>query len=165
MTWLWAVTPSWQLITRGTLDSRAYSRDGDRNGAYWTLGQYVRRFFGESNHEIMVGLSYVGGNTPEKADYCYTGWEASARLSLKLPKGFELAPFVSFENDWYNGPATALETSNRLDQKWRTGAALTWHITDTWSVETSYQYTHNNSESPLYRYDQSLVSLGVAWSF
>ena len=83
----------------------------------------------------------------------------------KLPKGFELAPFVSFENDWYNGPATALETSNRLDQKWRTGAALTWHITDAWSVETSYQYTHNNSESPLYRYDQSLVSLGVAWSF
>lgn len=164
-TWLWAVTPSWQLITRGTLDSRAYSRDGDRNGAYWTLGQYVRRFFGESNHEIMVGLSYVGGNTPEKADYCYTGWEASARLVLKLPKGFELAPFVSFENDWYNGPATALETSNRLDQKWRTGAALTWHITDAWSVETSYQYTHNNSESPLYRYDQSLVSLGVAWSF
>ena len=164
-TWLWAVTPSWHLITRGTLDSRAYSRDGDRNGAYWTLGQYVRRFFGESNHEIMVGLSYVGGNTPEKADYCYTGWEASARLSLKLPKGFELAPFVSFENDWYNGPATALETSNRLDQKWRTGAALTWHITDAWSVETSYQYTHNNSESPLYRYDQSLVSLGVAWSF
>ena len=65
---LWAVTPSWQLITRGTLDSRAYSRDGDRNGAYWTLGQYVRRFFGESNHEIMVGLSYVGGNTPEKAE-------------------------------------------------------------------------------------------------
>lgn len=164
-TWLWAVTPSWHLITRGTLDSRAYSRDGDRNGAYWTLGQYVRRFFGESNHEIMVGLSYVGGNTPEKADYCYTGWEASARLSFKLPKGFEFAPFVSFENDWYNGPATALETSNRLDQKWRTGAALTWHITDAWSVETSYQYTHNNSESPLYRYDQSLVSLGVAWSF
>ena len=113
----------------------------------------------------MVGLSYVGGNTPEKADYCYTGWEASGRLSLKLPKGFEFAPFVSFENDWYNGPATALETSNRLDQKWRTGAALTWHITDAWSVETSYQYTRNNSESPLYRYDQSLVSLGVAWSF
>lgn len=164
-TWLWAVTPSWHLITRGTLDSRAYSRDGDRNGAYWTLGQYVRRYFGESNHEIMLGVSYLGGNTPEKADYCYTGLEASARVVFKLPKGFELAPFVSFEKDWYNGPATALETSNRLDQKWRTGAALTWHVTEAWSVETSYQYTHNNSESPLYRYDQSLVSLGVAWSF
>lgn len=164
-TWLWAVTPSWHLITRGTLDSRAYSRDGDRNGAYWTLGQYVRRYFGESNHEIMVGLSYVGGDTPETADYCYTGIEGSARVVLKLPKGFELSPFVSFEKDWYNGPATALETSDRIDQKWRTGAALTWHITDAWSVETSYQYTHNASESPLYRYDQSLVSLGVAWSF
>ena len=164
-TWLWAVTPSWHLITRGTLDARAYSRDGDRNGAYWTLGQYVRRYFGESNHEIMVGLSYVGGNTPETADYCYTGLEASARVVLKLPRGFELAPFVSFEKDWYNGPATALETTNRLDQKWRTGATLTWRVTDAWSVETSYQYTHNNSESPLYRFDQSLVSLGVAWSF
>jgi tetratricopeptide (TPR) repeat protein len=164
-TWLWAVTPSWHLITRGTLDARAYSRDGDRNGAYWTLGQYVRRYFGESNHEIMLGVSYLGGNTPEKADYCYTGLEASARVVLKLPKRFELSPFVSFEKDWYNGPATALETSNRLDQKWRTGATLTWHVTDAWSVETSYQYTHNSSESPLYRYDQSLVSLGVAWSF
>ena len=164
-TWLWAVTPSWHLITRGTLDARAYSRDGDRNGAYWTLGQYVRRYFGESNHEIMLGVSYLGGNTPEIADYCYSGLEASARVVFKLPKGFELAPFVSFEKDWYNGPATALETTNRLDQKWRTGATLTWHVTDAWSVETSYQYTHNNSESPIYRYDQSLVSLGVAWSF
>ena len=164
-TWLWAVTPEWQLITRGTLDSRAYSRDGDRNGAYWTLGQFVRRFVGESNHEIMIGLSYVGGDTPEKADYCYTGWEASARVLLKLPKGFELAPFVSFENDWYNGPATALETSSRLDKKWRTGSVLTWHINESWSIETMYQYTHNSSESPLYRYEQSLVSLGVAWTF
>ena len=164
-TWLWAVTPAWHLITRGTLDARAYSRDGDRNGAYWTLGQYVRRYFGESNHEIMLGVSYLGGNTPEKADYCYSGLEGSARIVLKLPKNFELSPFVSYEKDWYNGPATALETSNRLDQKWRTGATLTWHVTEAWSVETSYQYTHNNSESPLYRYDQSLVSLGVAWSF
>ena len=164
-TWLWAVTPAWHLITRGTLDARAYSRDGDRNGAYWTLGQYVRRYFGESNHEIMMGVSYLGGNTPEKADYCYSGLEGSARVVFKLPKGFELSPFVSFEKDWYNGPATALETTNRQDQKWRTGAALTWHVTEAWSVETSYQYTHNNSESPLYRYYQSLVSLGVAWSF
>lgn len=104
----------------------------------------------------------MGGNTPEKGDYCYTGWEASARMLIKLPKGFELALFVSFENDWYTGPATALETSNRLDRKWRTGAALTWRVTEAWSVETSYQYTHNSSESPLYRYEQSLVSLGVA---
>ena len=164
-TWLWAVTPAWHLITRGTLDARAYSRDGDRNGAYWTLGQYVRRYFGESNHEIMLGVSYLGGNTPEKADYCYSGLEGSARIVFKLPKNFELSPFVAYEKDWYNGPATALETSNRLDQKWRTGATLTWHVTEAWSVETSYQYTNNNSESPLYRYDQSLVSLGVAWSF
>ena len=159
------MTPAWHLITRGTLDARAYSRDGDRNGAYWTLGQYVRRYFGESNHEIMLGVSYLGGNTPETADYCYSGLEGSARVVFKLPKGFELSPFVSFEKDWYNGPATALETTNRQDQKWRTGATLTWHITDAWSVETSYQYTHNNSEIPLYRDDQSLVSLGVAWSF
>ena len=164
-TWLWAATPAWHLITRGTLDSRAYSRDGDRNGAYWTLGQYVRRYFGESNHEIMLGVSYLGGNTPEKADYCYTGIETSARVVFKLPKDFELSPFVSFEKDWYNGPATALETSNRLDQKWRTGAALTWRVSEAWSVETSYQYTHNASESAIYRFDQSLVSLGVAWSF
>ena len=100
-----------------------------------------------------------------RADYCYTGIETSARVVFKLPKDFELSPFVSFEKDWYNGPATALETSNRLDQKWRTGAALTWRVTEAWSVETSYQYTHNASESAIYRFDQSLVSLGVAWSF
>jgi hypothetical protein len=37
LTFLWAATPSMQLITRGGIDRRVYSRDHLRDGAYWTV--------------------------------------------------------------------------------------------------------------------------------
>lgn len=163
--WIWAVTPQWQLISRGSLNARMYSRADERNGAYWSVGQHVRRFFGQENHEIVLGVSHVGAETPRHRDYGYHGWEFAARALFKLPVGFELAPFAAYEYDWYHGPGTALETDARNDHKWRLGAALTWNITEAWAVEAMYQYTCNASNSAIYTYDQSLVSLGVAWSF
>lgn len=161
---LWAVTPSVHLITRGGLDRRVYSRDPERNGAYYSAGQYLRLLFGEGNHSLMFGARYTGAST-DRDDYGCEGWEGSARLSLNLPHGFELAPFVAFSQEFYHGPATVLETKKREDDKRRLGSALTWRINESWSVETLYQYSRNTSVSPLYDYDQHLISAGVAWSF
>ncbi|MDR2489491.1 MAG: tetratricopeptide repeat protein [Desulfovibrio sp.] len=163
--WLWAATPALQLISRGGIDRRIYSRDPDRNGAYYNAGQYLRFFFGESNHySLMLGARYTGASANDK-DYGYDGWEGSARLTFNLPHSLEFAPFAAFSQEFYNGPATALEMERRRDDKRRMGASLTWRLTESWSVETVYQCVKNDSRSALYDYAQHMVSAGVAWSF
>jgi opacity protein-like surface antigen len=164
LTFLWAVTPSAQLISKGGIDQRLYSRDPDRDGAYYFLGQYARFFFFSQNHEFTLGAQYRGG-AADKQDYAYDGWEASARLLFKLPCGFELAPFVSYGIELYRGPATVLETEDREDGRFRLGAGLTWRFAEDWALELSYQYSRNHSSSELYDYRQHMVGAGVVWSF
>ena len=163
-TFLWAATPAFQLITRGGIDRRAYSRSSDRNGAYGWIVEYARFFFGKDNHEFLVGGRFLGASA-DRSDYGYTGWEGTARLLFKLPYGFEFAPFAAYTWENYNGPATALESEDRRDGRLRLGGALTYRIDESWSVELNYQYTGNDSTSNLYDYKQHYVSTGVAWSF
>jgi hypothetical protein len=58
-----------------------------------------------------------------------------------------------------------LEMENREDERLRLGYGLTYRINESWSLESSYQYTVNKSTSSLYDYKQHYVSAGVAWSF
>ena len=159
-----AVRSDIQLITRAGIDQRAYSIDNYRNGQYWQIGQYVRFLFGEQNHEFVVGGRYTGG-AADRNNYSYDGWEGSLRFGFKLPHQFELAPFVSFAQEYYKGPATALETKDRRDDRLRVGTTLTYNINEAWSVEASYQYTDTYSTSSLYKYNQHIISTGIAWSF
>ena len=161
---LWAATPTVHLITRGGLDRRTYSDDPDRNGAYYWAGEYLRLFMGARNHEAMLGVRYIGGSADE-GDYSYNGWEGSLGFTFKLPYEFELSPFVAFAQEFYDGPATVLENSDRQDDRWRVGTSLTYHITEAWDAEVLYQYTNNESNSSLYDYDQHLVTMGLAWKF
>lgn len=161
---LWAATPSVQLITRGGMDKRTYSRDDNRDGVYYWVGEYLRLFAGERNHEIILGVRYLGG-VADHGDYSYDGWEGSLGLTLKLPYQFEFSPFISYTQEFYHGPATILESKDREDDRLRTGANLVYHINDDWDAELMYQYTNNDSNSPLYDYDQHLVTTGVVWKF
>ncbi|MDR1777649.1 MAG: surface lipoprotein assembly modifier [Desulfovibrio sp.] len=161
---LYALTPSIQLISSAGLDSRTYSESKERNGGYGWIGEYLRFFFGQDNHEFIVGGRFLGAAT-NRDDYSYEGWEGSARFLFKLPHGVELAPFASWTQEYYHGPATILETENRFDNRWRLGASATWRLDEAWALELAYQYTSNDSASPLYDYTQHLVTAGVSWSF
>jgi tetratricopeptide (TPR) repeat protein len=163
-TFLWAVSPSLHFITRATLDRRVYSRDAPRNGYYGTVGQYARIFFDEARHELLIGASYLGAGT-DRTRYGYNGWEGLVRVTFKLPGNIEFSPYVAYSEEWYKGPATALETSSRYDEKHRVGASLTYRITDDWSAELIFQHTTNQSKSNLYDYNQNLISMGLAWNF
>jgi len=163
-TFLWAVTPALQLIAKGNLEKRSYSRDYLRDGTAGSMGLYGRVFFGTNNHELLIGARWLGANADWKA-YGYNGWEGTARLLFKLPYGFELAPFVSYTQEAYMGPATALEADDRWDNRFRIGLGLTYRINEAWAVETGYQYTRNMSNSNLYTYDQHFVNVGIVWNF
>lgn len=156
--------PRLHLITAANLDKRDYSRNSDRNGAYGSVGEYARFFFGQAGHSFMIGASYFGGGAKEK-DYRYDGWQGSARFSFNLPRGFTASPFVSFGQEYYKGPATSLETRDRKDDRWRAGLDLAYDLNDSWSLEAQYAYSDNDSRSELYTYDQHVVSMGVAWKF
>ena len=163
-TFLWAATPKIHLISKGGIDRRVYSRNSERNGAYGWLGQYVKFIFGSDNHEVIAGARYVGG-AADFSDYSYNGWEGTLRFLFRLPHNFEFSPFATFTQEFYKGPGTALETDKRQDNRWRIGTSLVYNIDEAWSVETSYQYTTNESVSNLYDYDQHLVTTGIAWRF
>jgi hypothetical protein len=163
-TFLWAAVPALHLVTKGGIDKREYSRDHKRDGVYGWIGEYARVFFGEDNHEFLVGGRWLGASA-DRHDYSYDGWETSARLLFKLPFGFELAPFTSYTAEFYEGPATVPERKKRRDERLRLGGGLTWRIDEAWSLECSWQYSKNNSTSNLHDYKQHYVGTGVAWSF
>lgn len=164
LTFVYAPHAKVQLITSAGWDSRKYSEAKARNGGYGWAGEYARLLFGEAGHSLTLGARVQWGAT-NVSDYDYTGWEGSARLNIRLPHDVELEPFASLTQEFYKGPATALEVDIRRDQRWRVGAALTWHITKAWAVEASYAYTANQSSCDLYDYTQHLVMTGVSWSF
>jgi opacity protein-like surface antigen len=162
---LWAATPALHFIFKGGIEKREYSLDYLRDGVFGTAGAYGRVFFGADNHEFLIGGRYLGANADKKRDYGYNGWEGSARFLFKLPRGFELSPFVSYGQEFYVGPATALEAEQRRDNRFRTGVGLTYRINESWAVELGYQYSSNDSNSELYTYTQHVVNTGIVWSF
>ena len=163
-TFLWAVTPSFHLITRANVEHREYSRAPERKGLTYSAGEYARVFFGKDNHSVLVGARYIGAS-PEERNYRYDSWEATARLNFNLPYGFEVSPFIVYSEEYYKGPATALESEKREDEILRVGANLTYHLTEDWDLELMYQYSDRDSNSGIYVYDQHLTSIGVSWNF
>ncbi len=159
-----AIRPYFQLVTRANVDARDYVSDSGRNGPYWSVGEYARVFFGAKNHEFMAGGRWYAGSA-DTSDYSYNAWETSASFTFKLPYRFEVTPQVSYAQEYYDGPATVLETADREDKRLTLGLGVVYRLSDNWSLEAGYQYTDNDSNSALYDYDRHLVTTGVAWSF
>lgn len=154
-----------QFLTRAGIEKRHYSLSSVRNGSYWHAGEFVRVFFGESNHEIMVGASASGSTDATIKAYRYKAIEPSLRVTFKLPYDVSFSPFVSFREERYKGPATGLETENRRDEQWRMGAGLVWEINQSFEMDMNYQHVNSNSNSALYQYDQNAVTMGVTLKF
>ncbi|MCL2102986.1 MAG: tetratricopeptide repeat protein [Syntrophorhabdaceae bacterium] len=158
------VTPWLHLIADAGLESRIYNESRERNGVFGRAGGYARFFFGDAGHEFTIGAGYVGASA-DRADYAFDGWQGLARFSFKLPYGFTLSPSASFTQEFYKGPGTALETKKRRDDRLRVGADISYAVTEAWSIEAAYHYTNTYSTCNLYKNDQHVVSLGVAWKF
>ncbi len=164
MIFSWAVVPSTQLITRGNLEQRRYTVSNDRGGQYWSVGEYVRHVFESGEYEVFAGARVLGASV-NTSDFGYKGWEGNLRFSIQLPYDLVASPYIIYRKEYYNGPATALETSDRKDEQWRLGHVLTWNISKQWSAELGYQYVYNDSNSSLYDYRQHVVNMGVVWKF
>jgi Protein of unknown function (DUF560). len=162
--YLKALTPSLQLITRGGLEHRSYSEVPERDGTYGSAGQFARVFFGQAGHSLTFGGRYLGGSAKDH-DYSYDAVEASVNAAIKVTDRLELGPFATFTREYYDGPATALETKKRKDKRRVAGTTLTYDLSEAWAVELLYQYTKNESDSELYEYKQHTTSLGLAWKF
>ena len=159
-----AVLPNLHLISVGNLDWRAYNRSSGRNGVYGSAGQFVRFIFGDGGHQFLIGGRYLGASA-DNHNYNYNGWQAAASFNLKLTSKFTVSPNVSYGEELYNGPATALETIRRKDKRWRAGIDLTYAINERWNIEAGYQYVDTKSTSNLYKYDQHVTRLGVSRVF
>ena len=158
------INPRLHLITDASYERRTYSGGGERDGGLGGLSGYARFFMGNSRHELLIGGGYMSASANHK-DYGYDGWHALARYSFKLPNGLVISPLISVTREFYNGPATALETEKRRDERLRAGMDVTYALNSAWSVEAAYHFTNSISNSELYTYDQHVVSLGVARTF
>lgn len=160
----WGLAPNVQLLTRAAWERRDYRSTTGREGWYFWAGEYLRILFGQRGHDVTFGGRWLYADTKTR-DYGYQGWEASLQTTFKLPYSFELSPFLLYRQEYYNGPATALELKNRQDDNLRVGLGLSWFLTPAVSLDTTYQYTKNTSASPLYTYTQDVVSIGLTWRF
>ena len=162
--WVRALTPRFHLITDAGFERRDYSDSEERGGNFGRAGAYGRFIFGGAGHEFLIGGGYIGASA-SKDDYSYDGWRGLARFNLRLPRGFTLSPGISFSQEFYRGPGTALETEKRRDGSLRVGTDLSYAINADWNIEASYHYVNSNSTSGLYDYDQHAVSLGMSRKF
>jgi tetratricopeptide (TPR) repeat protein len=164
LTYAKMISGSLHLVTRAGLERRDYVRDGDYDGTYGFVGQYARFLFGANANELTVGARYLWADA-RTARASYDGWEISAYARFKLKNRWEISPSLAYIEERYGGPATPLEWDDRRDRRWRAGLGAAYRISEAWSAEMNYSYTHNASNSALREYDRHLVSLGLAWSF
>ena len=158
------VTPWLHLVANTAAESRTYNRFKQRDGAFGRAGGYARFFLGGTGHEFHLGASCLGA-TARKNDYSYGGWQGLARFNFQLPHGFTLSPSASLLQEFYNGPGTFFETRKREDTLLRLGVNVSYAISKTWSIEAGYHYTNAYSTCNLFKFDQHVTNLGVAWKF
>ena len=158
------IRPRFYLITDAAFERREYSGSDDRDGNFGRVGAYGRFILGDSGHEFLIGGGYLSASANNN-NYGYDGWHALARFSFKLPNGLLISPLVSFSQESYGGPATALETENRRDDRWRMGVELAYALSSAWIIEAAYYYTNVSSTSGLHTFDQHVINLGVARTF
>jgi tetratricopeptide (TPR) repeat protein len=153
-----------RLVTRAGIERREYVRDGDHDGIYGYIGQYARFAFGPRDDEFIIGARYLWADA-ETDRASYDGWEVSASMRFKLKNRWEITPSLSYAEERYDAPATALEWDDRRDKRFRAGLGVLYRINQAWSAELDYSYARNLSNSALYEYDRHLVTLGLIWSF
>jgi hypothetical protein len=121
-------------------------------------------FFGENGHSVLFGVKGYTASTDEHR-YGFIGVEPTINLSLQLPWRTELLLGLGWHYEQYKGPATVLEFHDRQDTQWQASVFAIKKLMDSLQVEAGWQYRDNHSNSDLYRYDQNLFLLGLAYTF
>lgn len=168
-TWIYALLPKMQIVTRAGVDFRTYTENDKRNGNYWYAGTYLRWLWGRKNtNSVMAGVRALGAGARED-QYSYAGWEGMVRLNLSPIERLDIAPFVGYREQYYRAPATKLSAAKgegkRKDQTWMTGVFFTWHWTKHVATEVGWQYNKNYSNSKFYQYDQHQINMGMVFTF
>lgn len=167
-TWLYQLRPGLDLILRGALESRAYMEYDGKDGLYWNGGIYGRLHFGNSGNTLLAGIKAIGASAEEDR-FSYDGFEAIARLDIAVLRKLTVSPFAAWRHSAFHGAATRLSAAygeeNRMDDLLMTGIGFTWSWTEHLATEAGWQYIKNNSTTPLYRYDQHQINMGMVFSF
>lgn len=172
LTFAYALTGWLQVVSQAGLERRDYITENGRDGLYWQAGEYLRFLWDGTGREqscsLLLGGRLLGSGT-DRQPYSYDGWEGMARFNLRLTEQLELTPFAAYRQLFYHESATRLEKvlgeQNRRDQTWQTGLFVTWHWTKNLATDLGWQYLHNASTSPLYRYEQHMVNMGLTFNF
>jgi opacity protein-like surface antigen len=164
LTYLRALSSTWHLVTQLSVDSRNFQRNPDRDGIYGQAAQYGRWFFGDNANSVTFGAAFLWGR-PELERLRHNSWTFPVRLTLRPHEKWEISPHANFTVERYKGPATILDIEDRKDKKFRTGVDVIYKLTDSWHLEFNYSFNQDNSNSPLYDYDQHALGLGVSWGF
>jgi opacity protein-like surface antigen len=159
-----AATQNLHFGTIAALDNRTYSRSPDRNGLHYSIGEYTRIFLANKKYELILRAAYIGDDDKNK-NYDYTGWEAAVNFAINNFYKMTITPFFQIGQEYYDGPATSLESEKRNDTRITIGTSITYKITDKWLMDAMYSYTNNSSASELYTFRKHMITAGVAYRF
>ena len=155
--------PQLSLMTKAVGEYRFYNVSTDKDGLFWSLGEYARYFFSGLGHEVTVGGKISSMDTGDKRSN-YFSWELSLRGGIRIAD-LHFDPFVSYREDKYRTPAIILDSEKRSDKQWKAGLAVAYDFNSRFGAELSYQYANNDSNSVMYVYEQHLMSMNVTWKF
>jgi tetratricopeptide (TPR) repeat protein len=150
------------------LDHRSYSTKDGRDGFHFNLGQYVKYTMNNKKYSITISGAVEHQDSQRNEfnnKYGYDGWRTGFVFSAKTSSKFEVSPFINVARDFYFSPATMLENYKRQDNKVVIGTSVIYNLTDMWTINASYSYTDNYSNSELYRFDKHLIQVGTRYEF
>ena len=167
-TFAYALTGDWTLITQSAYEYRDYDdyyAETAMRGTYGKVGQYVRWQFGAGRHEVLLGGNYFFENAQAKR-FDGRGVELLGRVQFNLPWQIKTGLLFAWRGVQYDAPPTIdYGGGKRREDQYRIGVELEKGITEHLSVNTQVQYTDNQSNHSICRYDQWLLTLGLTYAF
>ncbi len=153
------------LFSRTTVnfEGKTYETSSDSDGFTFDISERLNyTIYDKGFATLELGYSLKDAKIERLT---YNEFGASLSYTQTLPYSVFVEPSVSADYSLYKAPATVLETDNRNDVLVSVGVSATWHFMKGFSAIANYSYDHNISNSPIYDYDQHVISAAVNYYF
>lgn len=142
----------------------------NRDGVELRVG-YDHRYTLRPGSTLRGAVSYLNYNSVG-AEWQHQGGEVLVGLRQDLPFDFTADVDASFAHEPYRHPSSFLSpvwpylnTSDRVDNRWRARVGIERPITKNVTASAQYIYTHNNSNTDVFRYSRHIVGGYLTISF
>ena len=165
--WQHAYDERRQASVFGQLSSLRYPTQRIRDADRQVVGLAYGRVLGVAYAPVVFGSAYVGREAQRADGAANLGhrlWGARAGGELRLGRGWSVLGAAAYEERRYGGPEPLFEATRR-DRQTDLSAGVSYLLRASTTVLGQIAHTHNRSNVELNRFDRSVATLSVRFSF